>query len=58
LILSQDEIDILNSDDQTTKKKKDNVGILEMALMQGIPLDSFYDTKQQIIDKVMECIEL
>jgi hypothetical protein len=58
LILSQDEIDILMSDDQTTKKKKDNVGILEMALMQGIPLDNFYDKKQQIINKVMERIEL
>lgn len=58
LILSQDEIDIITSDDQTTKKKKDNAGILEMAMTQGIPLDSFYDKKQQIINKVKECIEV
>jgi hypothetical protein len=59
-ILSPKEIEVLTSDDQSTKKtrkKQQSIGILELALMQGIPLDSFYDKKQQIINKVMERIE-
>lgn len=58
-VLSPEEIKILTSDDQSKKKKKNqSMGILELALMQGISLDSFYNQKQQIIDKVMESIEL